>query len=520
MSRLKNFSRNLVASYLQLAVNVLYTLVSIRLVWNWLPLPEAQLGIWALLGQMIAYIVLLDLGMTAAVSRLLVDHKDDRANGRYGAMIRTAFLVSFAQSVFILLLTLLGAPLLAWAMQHKIPPDQVSLFITLLRLQGLITAFAFAFRPLNLMLYANQRMDIQSLWDITNLVASLGLLALFLVKGCGIFSYLYANACMVGLGPVFLYWQCRRLGFVPRAGEWGRTSWAFFKEMFAYAKDIFLLNLGFQLQMASQTIVVFNALGATEAAMWAVGSKMFSLAEPLMCRPYGASLPGLFEMHARGEKTRLLHRYRDIVLFTASLGAFLAAGFVLCNDLFVRLWTSGKTAWSPLNDVLLGLWLFVLSLQTTHRTFVNVTKQIAGMRYMLFLEGLTFLVVGLFTGSHWGIPGMVATSIACTLAFTWQYGVRRTGRYFDLTFQEVAVAWVRPSLRLAGLLAIFVLGIWLLTGGLPPLARLAVHGAFGLFGGGWLLLRFGFPSHLLAEARHRLPAPAARLLGWIVPQKN
>jgi O-antigen/teichoic acid export membrane protein len=520
MSRLKNFSRNLAASYLQLAANVIYTLVSIRLVWNWLPLPQAQLGIWALLGQLLAYITLVDLGMTTAVARLLVDHKDDRTDGRYGAMIRTAFYVSLAQSVCILAITMLGAPLLAWLMHNKIPADQVSLFVKLLRWQGMITAFAFAFRPLNLMLYANQRMDVQSSWDITNLLLSLGLLVLFLANGCGIFSYLYSNACLACLGPLYLYWQCRRLGFVPRASEWGQTSWAFFKEMFDYAKEMFLLNLGYQLQMASQTIVVFNALGATEAAMWAVGSKMFNLAEPLMCRPYGASLPGLFEMSARGEKERLLNRFRDIVLFTASLGAFLAAGFVLCNYLFVQIWTSGKTAWSPLNDLLLGSWLFVLSMQTTHRTFVNVTKQIGGMRYMLFLEGFTFLVIGLFTGSHWGIPGMVLTSISCTLAFTWQYGLRRTSDYFGLPFREVAFEWVRPSLKLAGLLAMFAGAIWLATGRLPVLPRLLVHAALASVGGGWLMLRFGFPPHLLQEAQKRLPRPAARLLSWMLPVKN
>ena len=516
MSRLKNFSRNLTTTYLSLGANTVYNLLAVRLVWNWLPLPEAELGMWALLGQMLTYIAMVDMGMTGAAGRLLVDHKDDRASGTYGSMIKTVFMVSLAQAACIAAITSLAAPLLATLMQHKIPAGHVPMFITLIRAQGLITAFSFSFRAFNLMLYANQRMDIQASSDIITLAVSFILLASFLAKGCGIYSYLYANAFTALIGPSFLFWNCRRLGFLPRAGEWGLVTWKNFVEIFNFGKDIFLISLGYQLQMASQTIVVFNALGATQAAMWTVGSKMFSLMEPLMSRPYGAALPGFYEMVARGEMERLKARYRSIVLLTASWGAFLAASFVLCNNLFVHIWTSGKTEWSPVNDLLLGIWLVVLSMQTTHRTFVNVTKDIGGMRYMLFLEGFTFLVVALFTGRYWGIPGMVLTSIFCTLAFTYQYSIRRSCEFFRLPFYELAVNWLRPSLTLVCTLAVFVAAVWLMTGGLPVLVRLVVHAALAGTIGIWLFLRIGLERTMIEEALRRLPArfggPVRRLV--------
>ena len=111
MSRLKNFSRNLATSYLQLGVNVVYSLVSVPLILHFLP--KAEFGLWAVLVQLMSYLSLLDLGMTSAVARLLVDHKDDRANGVYGSFIKTAMLVSLAQALMILVLVLCGAPILA-----------------------------------------------------------------------------------------------------------------------------------------------------------------------------------------------------------------------------------------------------------------------------------------------------------------------------------------------------------------------------------------------------------------------
>ena len=516
MSRLKNFSRNLATSYLSLGVNVIYSLLSIPLILHWLP--RAEFGIWVLLTQLMGYITLVDVGMTSAVARLLVDHKDERADGHYGSLVKTAFFVSVVQGTLILSIVLLAAPLLAALM--KIPAEHEHVFILLMRMQGVITAFNFSLRPLSLMLYAHQRMDLQAYNDIMNLLVSLGLLVGFLIQGLGIFSFVYANAITACFSPFYLVWNCRRLGFLPRAGEWGRASWKTFTGMFNYGKDVFLMNLGYQLQMASQTIVVSRSFGLEQAAVWSVGSKMFNLVLPLMCRPYGAALPGMYEMITRGEMGRLKSRYRSMVLLTASLGAFLAGSFILCNSLFIQVWTSGKISWSPLNDVLLGLWLFVLSMQTTHCGFVTVTKKIGGMRYMLFLEGLCFLMAALLFGKRWGIPGIVSTSILCTLAFTYQYSMRRSCEFFQVSLKELVVEWVRPSLKLALIYGLVVATTWFLTGGLPILWRLALHATVAGTVGGWLLLRLGLLPEMLLEASKRLPLHASRLLQWLVPYRS
>ena len=508
MSRLKNFTRNLATGYLQLGVNVVYSLVSIPLILHWLP--KAEFGLWVLLVQMMSYLVFVDLGMTAAVARLLVDHKDQRGEGSYGSLIKTAVLVSLVQGGIILVLITLASPLLATIM--KIPAEYQQTFIALMRYQGLIAAFSFCLRPLGLMLYAHQRMDISAYNEIFNLLAGLVLLLLFLARGCGIYSFVYANAFTALVGPVYLFWNCRRLGLLPRKGEWGRISWRIFKEVFGFGKDVFLMSLGSQLEMASQTIVVSRALGLEAAAAWAVGTKTFSLIVQLMGRTFMASLPGLYEIYARGESERLRIRFKGIVVLIASVGAFLAISFVLCNSLFVHVWVQRKIAWSPLNDVLLGFWLFILSMTTTHINFVIVTKQIGGMRYAQFLQGCTFILLAMFFGCRWGIPGMVVTSIVCTTAFTYQYSLRRSRDYFHCGLMELALGWVRPCLKFALTFGAIAAAVWFADAGLSAWWRLCIHGVLAVTVGGILFLRLGFPPEMIREAAERLPAPAARLL--------
>lgn len=515
MSRLKNFSRNVTTSYLQLGVNVVYSLASVPLILHWLS--KSEFGLWMLLVQLMSYIALVDLGMNSALARFLVDHKDQRGAGGYGALVKASVLVSAAQGLIVLAVVTLGSPLLAELM--KIQPEYQKTFVDLMRIQGLIAAFTFCTNPLGMMLYAHQRMDITNRASIFSLAASLGLLLLFLLQGCGIYSFVYANAITALMVPGYLFWHCRRLGFVPQAGDWGTASVKTFKELFLFGKDVFLMNLGAQLVTASQVIIVSRTLGLEAAATWSVGTKLWMLMRQVMFQPYSAASPGLCEMLARNETERLRYRFKNLVLLTASLGVFLGMAYALCNSLFITVWTGGKIAWSPLNDVLLGLWIFITAMQAPHCGFVTVTKQIGGMRYIFFVEGCCFVTLSLLLGYRWGLPGILVCSLLCLVLFSYQFGLRRSERYFQVPIWELAVDWVRPALKLAVVLALVGAITWFATLDLPVIWRLVIHGAVSGFVGGYLFLRIGLPPEMVQEAGARLPRPAARLLEALVPCK-
>ncbi len=512
MSRLKNFSRNLATSYLQLGVNVIYSLVSIPLILHWLP--KAEFGLWAVLVQIMSYITLIDLGINQAIARFLVDHKDQRAHGGYGSLIKTSILVSLTQGGLILVITLLASPPLAEMM--KVSAEYRDTFIALLRLQGMIAAFTFCMNPLNMMLYAHQRVDISSRQSIFGMILSLGLLTLFLFAGCGIYSFIYANAIVAAIAPVHYFWHCRRLHFLPGAGEWGKASWQSFKEISLYGKDLFLMNFGAQLITASQVIIVSRVLGFEAAAAWSIGTKILLMVRQILFQPYSSAIAGLSEMAARRETARLRLRFKNLVTLTASLGVFAGVAFALCNSLFISVWTAGKIAWLPLNDVLLAAWLLGASLQCTHCNFVTITKQIGGMRYLYFVEGCCYIVLAAHMARHWGLPGVAASSVICVFLFSYPYGLRRSRNSFGVGYFDLAIEWVRPSLKLAGVLAPAAFALWLATSSLPAIWRLAIHATVAGVVGGVLFLRIGLPPEVIQEAGLRLPRSAARLLGKLV----
>ena len=84
-SRTHNFIRGLGAGYLAIAVNIAYTAASVPLALHYLG--KEQFGLWALALQITGYLILLDLGVSSAVSRFIADHKDDVNNSSYGSLL-------------------------------------------------------------------------------------------------------------------------------------------------------------------------------------------------------------------------------------------------------------------------------------------------------------------------------------------------------------------------------------------------------------------------------------------------
>src|SRR6266849_379509 len=100
MSRFTKFSYTLISGYVMMGANVAFTLASVPLALH--HLSKAEFGLWALTTQIAGYVALIDLGMAGALTRILVDYKDDVASANYGSLILTGILVSLAQGCLIL----------------------------------------------------------------------------------------------------------------------------------------------------------------------------------------------------------------------------------------------------------------------------------------------------------------------------------------------------------------------------------------------------------------------------------
>jgi O-antigen/teichoic acid export membrane protein len=503
MSRLKNFTRSLMSSYAFLGVNILYTLGAVPLALHYLS--KAEFGLWALTLQIAGYISLVDLGMNSSVARILIDHKDDRASGRYGGVIQSGFWVGAAQGAIALAV---GSSLVCFLGDWlKVQPDLARPFFWLMFGQVLLTAATFATRILSQLLYAWQRIDISNYCAISQLVVGFAVLWFGFHRGWGVFSLLAGAVASFVWGVGFNVIACRRLGLLPGAGEWGRPSRERFRELFNYGAEVFLITIGVQLIISSQTVLVSRQLGLEAAALWSVMTKAFTLVSQIVFKIVGNAMPAFAEMQVRGEKERLWSRYRELFITTNVFAGVCAVLFAACNGSFVTLWIQGKFSWPPLDNVLLAAWLVMSTQQCCHNSIIMCLKEIRTLKYIFLIEGIMFIGVSLAILPSTGMTGMLVCSVTATTLFTWLSGVWRVATLSKMGWKPLLWDWQKPLFRiLMTMVPVWLAMEWALHSAADWL-RLVVSGGLLTAVGMWVALRFALPPDLVVELMRKLPPP-------------
>jgi O-antigen/teichoic acid export membrane protein len=505
MSRLKNFTRSLMSSYALLGVNILYTLGAVPLALHYLS--KAEFGLWALTLQIAGYISLVDLGMSGSVSRILIDHKDDRASGRYGGVIQSGFWVGTAQGA----IALAVGSILVWFLGAwlKVQPEFARAFFWLMFGQVLLTAATFATRMFGQLLYAWQRIDVSNYCGISQLAVGFAVLWLGFHWNWGVFSLLAGAVASWIWGVGFSLIACCRLGLLPKAGEWGRPSRERFRELFNYGAEVFLITIGVQLIISSQTVLVSRQLGLEAAALWSVMTKAFTLVSQIVWKIVSNAMPAFAETHVRGEWERIWSRYRGLFIATNVSAGVCAVLFAACNGPFVALWTRGKFSWSPLDNALLAVWLVMSAQQCCHNSLIICFKEIKTLKYIFLIEGVVFIGVSLAVLPSTGMTGMLVCSVTATTLFTWLTGLWRVAMLSKLGWKPVLWDWQKPLFYvLTAMIPVWLAMAWALRDASNWFQMTFMGGVLTLIGA-WVALRHALPSDLVDEIMKKL-SPSLR----------
>ncbi len=514
MSRLKRFVHTVASSHALILISMFYQLASVPLALHFLS--KEQFGLWALMTQIANYMMLVDVGITHAIARQLIDHKDRRDGGTYGSLLQTGWCVLAIQAVVLLVV---GISLGSWLERLlRISPEFHADFPVLIRWLCIFQAFVLTTRVLPQILYAHQRYEIVNYASMVEQPICLVVLWTALHAGQGVFSYLWPLGVSLVIDVIILLVSCVRLDLLPHRGAWGRPSWQLFRELFSFGKDAFMSSIGFQLMMASQTLIITRNLGLTVAATWAICTKAYSFLYMVLWRIVDFSIPAFSEMVARGEREQLRSRLRDLVMFIGALVVPAGVVFAVCNQSFVAIWTRGRISWWAGNDVLLAAWLMVNTLAHCHSSFVPATGKIGAMRYVYFLEGAVFvLLAGI--GTRWfGISALLAASVICTTSISGSYGVYHTARFCGFSWREVALSWQKPLARELLLVVPIAVLVWWCSRSLPSVVRLPLNGILVGVPAVVVMLRYGIAPSIQVELYRFLPgriqSAFRRWLAW------
>lgn len=431
--RTRKFLLGLGSSYLLTATNLVYTLVSVPLALHFLP--KDQFGLWALVTQIALYLNLLDLGMQSSASRIFISFKDNKTNSEYGSLVKTSFLLFCIQSIVVALFGFALLPFVPhwFGFSHEISNH----FLILLGSQIALLALGFATRTFGCLLHAHQQYVWGNIGGGIGQLLGLAILALSFHLGYGLFSFVAASIVAFLSSNCVQILGCLKLKLLPASGGWGSFQWSKVKLLFDFAKDTFLMSLGWQLISATPVILISKVIGLDAAATWSVGTKLFTLFQQIIWRILDYSAGGFSEMFVRSEYQLLRMRFFEITSLTAFLSPIFAGLLIVCNSPFVSLWTSGKISWPILYNIPLALLLVSYSVGRCYGSLPSIAMSIGFARYVYFLDGLLFCVIGFFILPRTDLVGLIILALLLDLALPNFYGINRTSRLFGLSFWEV-----------------------------------------------------------------------------------
>jgi O-antigen/teichoic acid export membrane protein len=444
--------RGLGSSWLATFTAVIYSLLTVPIALRYLSADE--FGLFVLLIQITGYFSLVELGMSAAAARILMDYKDTLADSHYGSVIITSFLVFTLQALVLLLIGLLAAPLIITVI--GIPANLLEVATLLLQCLVVTSALTTALRVFSAVLFANKRLDVIHFISAANMFVGLALLTTILASGGGLKGLVWLFSTQASVAVLLPIFACHKLELLPRKGFWGRPSLQRFRELFIFAKDIFLVNIGNQVLEASQLMIITRTMGLTAAASWSVSTKLFALVYQLTNKIEGTAIVFFAEMMVRGEKNKLAERFRQIYQITAGIGVTALTVVASVNYIFVSLWAEAQLAWPLLLSVLTAVFIFLNTLTRCGANLIAHSKNIAALRYVYFMEAIAFVSLSLVLSFRFGFYGVLVASIVSLLLFRAPYITWRVAEYFDVPAIDFVWNWLRRPLLAAIILLPFV----------------------------------------------------------------
>jgi len=448
LNRFGSFAKAVSTSWGAIAVTTAYSLATVPLALGYLGVE--RFGLWALLLQLAGYFTLIEVGMTGAAARLLIDHKDERQSDGYISTLSTSNLIFLAQAVIIFLAGwLLASPL---ARLFEIPSDLTTDFTRLVVLIAVVAAFGTTTRIFGALLYANQRIDLFNWSGMAALMVGLAALWTAFAAGAGLYALIISQLAAWITGSLFTISSCLRLGLLHPRHLVSGLSWGRAKALIGFGKDMFAFNLGTQLLDASQIMIVTRTMGLESAAIWAVSTKLFTLVFQLVARIEGSAIVYFAEMMVRREHDLLRRRFRQVYQLCTSLAVAGVAVAIASNHAFVSLWANASLFWSTGADVLLALLVVVNCAIRCGADLIIHTKRLGGLRFIYFVEAALFLGLAIAASSHFGFYGILVPALVCALSCRAFYVVFRISSYLGVSALDVGFLWIKRSFLISAIM--------------------------------------------------------------------
>ncbi len=435
------------SSYGQLASVSITVLLSVPLALRYLG--NEEFGLWSFASQAVGYLMLIDLGVSGSISRLMVEPLNSGNQEEIDRWFSLTLKVLLVQAA---LLLAVGLPTVGFIVHwFDIPVALQKDAARLLTLLILINAVGHPFRICAGILFAQNRAYAVNIGQIVCTWINLAAFAIFLWLGFRSVSYALANAAGTALQAILaiaLLLRGPHRFHLAKVKLFSVES----RELFRFSSGLFFVGVAVQIVMVSQSLILTKFAGLAAVASFTVSTRAGMLLMQLLWRPIDSFAPRWQELYVKGEHARLAQEFVSLARLTLGITGTTIVFLLAFNELFVRWWAKPELYLGSTFDLLLGAYLLVNTINHCLALPFVLAKQTGRLAAIAGLEAVINLTATVWAVRHYGPVGLLAASIATT-AITSLFWVARFGpHHLQLTFRQVA-AGCRPMTPVLATLA-------------------------------------------------------------------
>jgi len=326
--------RNVVLAYGIYAVTIVSGLLLTPIIVD--SLGTEQFGIWAVIGSFLAFIGLLDFGISQSVIRHSAEQRGRGAGEETNELASTAlllYLVIFAVAVAVTLGLVWALPSLIDVRDEYVGPARLALVLVML-------GFAIRF-PVGLftsLLAGQQRYDVINFAGLLSAVIYVAIVGgVLLWRGGGVVVLAVATLIVTLVRIAWpLLWISRELPTLRIRPSLATRARA--RELFSFSGRNFLIHAASKVVFSTDVIVVGIVLGSLAAGLYGIPAKLFALAYGIGIAVTTLLFPLLSELEGADERDR----QRDYLLSGLRMGLavvlLVSLPLAVLPDRFLSAW--------------------------------------------------------------------------------------------------------------------------------------------------------------------------------------
>jgi O-antigen/teichoic acid export membrane protein len=282
-------------------------------------------GLWVLVGSLVAYGMVLDLGITNAIVKWVAEFRVTHDLEQAPRLVATAMWVYSALGLLVVVMSAVLAPM--FPLLFQVPPDEHTTATWLAFLAGATVGISLPCSVSLAILRGLQRFDFINALNVANaLISSAGMVVVLLLGG-GVIGVVLVGLTVMLVLQVPSIWLIRRVAPELRLGWRGATP-RLARPVFGYSSSVFVVSVAGRLQTRTDEMVIGAFLPVANVTPYALASKLGELPQVLASQFLNVLLPHAAELHAKRETSQLRDLYltstRVTLAIVAPVGGILA----------------------------------------------------------------------------------------------------------------------------------------------------------------------------------------------------